>query len=562
MNGAPKVWLSGVSIPNGGADDVGNQAPTTIHLSYTVDNSAGTDQLSITDVTAEDLVNVSNFSLLTATPINIPAGETGSFDIAFDVDALGAFSLEMRIASNDLDENPYGVQITGIGAAVPEINVQGGGQDILNGDTNPQTADHSDFGSADENDATITRTFTIQNTGSVDLNLTADSIVTIGGPQAAEFELTADATTPVAAGGGVTTFQISFDPRGEGLRQATVSIANDDNDENPYTFNILGTGAAAEAAGGDGDDTDETPGELIAGVGASGGMFKFVRVRVTIPQGTLDAYGGCQISIGKKGGNIGFAEYDPVYDVSITCAGGPPTTYNPPLEVCIKPTTAQLDAAGAFANLQLFHSHSGEGWKPVFDTYEQDGYLCAQMWTLGYFTLHVPEIPDTGFPPGVITVPEAQPAEKGYAEMGDYTLEIPALGSTLPIVGVPLTEQGWDVTWLGAAAGYLEGTADPTWPGNTAITAHVWDANNNPGPFVNLHTLGYGDEIIIHAWGLTHTYEVRAVEQVIPDNLRALPHSDYDVLTLITCNEYDESEGEYNWRLAVRAVLVDVETER
>jgi len=46
---------------------------------------------------------------------------------------------------------------------------------------------------------------------------------------------------------------------------------------------------------------------------------------------------------------------------------------------------------------------------------------------------------------------------------------------------------------------------------------------------------------------------------VRPDDLRALPHDDYDVLTLITCQGFDESSGEYGWRLAVRAVLIDIE---
>jgi len=129
----------------------------------------------------------------------------------------------------------------------------------------------------------------------------------------------------------------------------------------------------------------------------------------------------------------------------------------------------------------------------------------------------------------------------------------------MPIVGVPLTGEGWDVSWLGDSAGYLEGTAYPTWAGNTAITAHVWDRDNNPGPFMDLHTLQHGDEIIIHVWGMKHIYEVRQVMQVRPDTLKALPHSDYDMLTLITCKDYNAHSGEYDWRLAVQAILINIE---
>jgi surface protein len=39
-----------------------------------------------------------------------------------------------------------------------------------------------------------------------------------------------------------TTFQITFDPSAVGIRTATISIANNDANENPYTFAIRGTG--------------------------------------------------------------------------------------------------------------------------------------------------------------------------------------------------------------------------------------------------------------------------------------------------------------------------------
>ena len=46
----------------------------------------------------------------------------------------------------------------------------------------------------------------------------------------------------VAAGGGTSTFTVEFDPSGVGLRTATITIANDDPSENPYNFDIQGTG--------------------------------------------------------------------------------------------------------------------------------------------------------------------------------------------------------------------------------------------------------------------------------------------------------------------------------
>lgn len=124
----------------------------------------------------------------------------------------------------------------------PEINIQGNGNDIVSGNTSPSTSNHTDFGQTAVVGGTIVRTFTIQNTGSQDLTLTGSSpYISISGANAADFTVTSTPSTPIAPAGS-TTFNITFDPSALGTRTATVSIANDDSDENPYTFAIQGTG--------------------------------------------------------------------------------------------------------------------------------------------------------------------------------------------------------------------------------------------------------------------------------------------------------------------------------
>ena len=71
------------------------------------------------------------------------------------------------------------------------------------------------------------------------------SLVAIGGVHASDFTVTSVPSTPVTSGGGTTTFVVTFDPSASGLRTATVSIANDDADENPYNFSIQGSGTVA-----------------------------------------------------------------------------------------------------------------------------------------------------------------------------------------------------------------------------------------------------------------------------------------------------------------------------
>jgi LPXTG-site transpeptidase (sortase) family protein len=170
----------------------------------------------------------------------------------------------------------------------------------------------------------------------------------------------------------------------------------------------------------------------------------------------------------------------------------------------------------------------------------------------------VPRLPETGFAPGVVTQLPSQPADRAYQNLGDFWLEIPKLNLTMPIVGIPAQGQTWDLTWLWDQAGWLEGTAYPTHAGNSALTGHVYLPNGQPGPFLNLGNLRWGDQIIVHLGGQKYIYEVRQVQQVSPYSLSPLRHEELSWLTLITCREYDARTNTYRSRTVVRAVLVKI----
>jgi hypothetical protein len=125
----------------------------------------------------------------------------------------------------------------------PEINVRwtNGGPSIVNGDITPSTTDGTDFGTVKVSGFTKNHTFVIENLGNASLTLSGSPLVSISGAQAGDFSVTADPTSSITAGGSAT-FTIRFDPSAEGLRTASVNIANSDSDENPYTFSIQGTG--------------------------------------------------------------------------------------------------------------------------------------------------------------------------------------------------------------------------------------------------------------------------------------------------------------------------------
>jgi LPXTG-site transpeptidase (sortase) family protein len=170
-------------------------------------------------------------------------------------------------------------------------------------------------------------------------------------------------------------------------------------------------------------------------------------------------------------------------------------------------------------------------------------------------------LPGTGFAPDRITLLPVQPDGKRYSASEGLRLEIPKLHVDIPVVGVPVQGDDWDLTWLGNQAGWLDGTAFPARSGNSALTGHVYLPNGKPGPFVNLSTLVWGDPVVVHIGGERYTFQVREVRQVRPNDLSVLRHEDRPWLTLITCRGYNEKTGSYRWRVAVRAVLTAVESD-
>lgn len=82
-------------------------------------------------------------------------------------------------------------------------------------------------------------TFTIENTGTKSLAITTP--IVISGTDADQFSVQSQPSSSVAVSGN-TTFIVRFAPTSIGNKTATISITNDDSDENPYDFTITGQG--------------------------------------------------------------------------------------------------------------------------------------------------------------------------------------------------------------------------------------------------------------------------------------------------------------------------------
>lgn len=181
----------------------------------------------------------------------IPAGGSTTFTITLGPVAAGTYNRTVSIITNDSNENPFRILLTGIVNATngAEINIKGGSPltDINIGDA-ASIAKGTDFGSQYISSGSVTKQFTIYNTGGATLSIGA---ITITGAAASDFTFTTP-STPVAATTGTSTFDIIFNPSAFGTRNAVISIVNGDSNENPYTFNLTGIGATYNDSDGDG----------------------------------------------------------------------------------------------------------------------------------------------------------------------------------------------------------------------------------------------------------------------------------------------------------------------
>lgn len=224
----------------------------SVTRTFTIQNTAATTQILGLGTITVSGEGSADFTVTQVISTSVNGGSTTTFTIKFDPVNSGTRNAVISIPNNDSDENPYTFAVSGIGTG-PEMDVQGNGISIPDGDLITTLADNTNLGSQYITTGILTKTFTIRNTGTSNLNLSGSPRVALTG--SAEFSVSAQPTSPVASNGSVT-FSISFDPSSAGVKNATVSIINNDDNENPYDFSISGTGSLFTDSDGDGI-TDE-----------------------------------------------------------------------------------------------------------------------------------------------------------------------------------------------------------------------------------------------------------------------------------------------------------------
>ncbi|OJJ20076.1 hypothetical protein BKI52_16515 [marine bacterium AO1-C] len=241
--GNPEIDIqrNGVSIASGSVFDFGKLKSTDgmdeQRKLFSVRNSGNGDLvfltkpiIVITGTHASDFI-ADDPDLSTITP-----NRSDEFYIRFNPTGPGVRTATVTIKNNDADEGDYTFTVRGEGS--PEMNIRRMSSSVSVVSGKSQLG----MGEIALGNASFELFFEIENEGrNAPLTLNGTPVIAITGANPGDFEVVKMPNTSIVSG-GKETFSLRFRPTLLGERTAIISIANNDSDENPYTFTVKGLG--------------------------------------------------------------------------------------------------------------------------------------------------------------------------------------------------------------------------------------------------------------------------------------------------------------------------------
>lgn len=238
ISGNSTVISSGDTTPSltdhtnfGGANVTGGTRTRT----FTIKNTTTSTEVLTIGAISFIGTNPTDFTVTTLPNSNVAAGQETTFVVTFDPSALGNRTATLRISNSAPGKSPYVFAISGIGAN-PEISVMGNGTNIIDGTLTTSDATGTDFGTVSIDNGSVSVTYTIRNTGATALNV---GEITFTGPGASSYSVSSQPAPSVAINGN-TTFEVTFAPQTVGVKNARITIINDDQNEDPFDFALTG----------------------------------------------------------------------------------------------------------------------------------------------------------------------------------------------------------------------------------------------------------------------------------------------------------------------------------
>lgn len=179
------------------------------------------------------------------------AGATRLISVRFAPTSVGPKSAILRIESDDPDENPFDINLSGIGLGFPDISVDRGSLSFRD----------VPLGSTD------TLAVVVVNQGLADLEISKTELT---GADANEFQIEKGGAPFNLAPQESDTITVSFTPLSNGDKSAILRLTSNDPDESPLDIVLSGSGVSADIAA---DSTSHDFGEVAFGSSAVHSFF-------------------------------------------------------------------------------------------------------------------------------------------------------------------------------------------------------------------------------------------------------------------------------------------------
>jgi hypothetical protein len=193
---------------------------------FTISNTGNADL----DVNATTIggANVGEFSIIDGGAFTVAPNATCDITVRFSPTSTGNKTATLVIASNDPDENPLIVALSGKSVEhEPEPDIE----------VDPASYDFKEVSIG----TSVQRTFTIRNIGDGDLEI--KSVTIEGTDKGAFFIESQNATAGPLKKNDSRNVTVSFNPKSAGNKTATLRFISNDPDENPLDVELKGTGA-------------------------------------------------------------------------------------------------------------------------------------------------------------------------------------------------------------------------------------------------------------------------------------------------------------------------------
>ncbi|MGJ5641699.1 choice-of-anchor D domain-containing protein [Formosa sp. S-31] len=191
------------------------------------------------DLSISTINTSGEFSILdTSFPLDIPASSQQTFTIEFHPIAAQNIETSLSILNSDTDESTCLINLTAEAfIPEPEIDIERNTEASIPSGSVPNIGYNTIFASTAIGETSAKKLYYIHNEGTANLNIN-----TIENSNPSEFQILSNPGNLTLTPDEKIAFEMQFAPTTTGERLTTISIPNSDSDENPYIFQIKGTG--------------------------------------------------------------------------------------------------------------------------------------------------------------------------------------------------------------------------------------------------------------------------------------------------------------------------------